>query len=128
MKVKNPRSYCRKLWRIFWNFFGFVAIFLIFKKREFATESSFFHKMAKTRHKFKNHCSGVVAVGDLSVFLAANFAPMSVLRALSLARSRGGTLAGCCRVSFMMFTVFLIKSRIGGCCRKFSLITPQGDV
>jgi hypothetical protein len=49
--------------------------------------------MAKTRHKFKNHCSGVVAVGDLSVFVPANFTPMSVLRALSLARSRGREVA-----------------------------------
>jgi hypothetical protein len=40
--------------------------------------------MAKTRHKFKK-ITALVAVGDLSVFVAANFAPMSVLRASSLA-------------------------------------------
>ncbi len=88
--------------------------------------------MAKTRHKFKIQCSGVVAVGDLSVFVAANFAPIVSVAGIDASEvARGGTLAGwlagCCRVSFMMFTVFLIKSRIG-CCRKVALITPQGDV
>ncbi len=118
---------------MFWNFFVLVAILLFFlKKGEFATESCFFHKMAKTRHKFKIQCSGVVAVGDLSVFVAANFAPIVSVAGIDASEvARGGTLAGwlagCCRVSFMMFTVFLIKSRIG-CCRKVALITPQGDV
>ncbi len=71
--------------------------------------------MAKTRHKFKNHCSVVVAVGDLSVFVAANFAPMSVLRALSLPRSRGGTLAGwlaCWLVQSFFYDVYCVPHQV----------------
>jgi hypothetical protein len=131
MKVKNPRSLCKKLWRIFWNFFGFVANFLILKKRELAT---FFQNGENSPQILKSLRWGGGRWGSLRVRGGELCSHVNVagIVASEVARWHARWLAGWLLQSsssphFMMFTVFVIKSRIG-CCRKFSLITPQGDV